>query len=494
LQLIAQNISKSFGATSSLVDVSIILETGQVRALVGENGAGKSTLFKVCAGAIQSDSGSMTLNGKPYDPQDMRAAQLAGVALVFQEVTINPSLDIAENIYIDRLRDFVGPSGISNWKSLRKAAQIILDDMGANFSVDQDINKLNLGQWKVVEIARALSYNPKILLLDESTAFLNSQEKNALFSVINNLKKQGIAIGFVSHHLDEIDEIADTITVLKDGEWVGDYASGALSTEAIEALMVGREIGRNIYPETRAFINSNGNILEIKKLTVSGQLDGIDLELYAGEILGIGGLKGSGGEAILGAIIGDIPFTRGEMLYENKPYHPRQPYDAWDVGIAYLPGDRTGEGLILDYTVSDNLSMASIPRKGIFLDKPAVMRLSDKYISILNIKAESSNTPCNSLSGGNLQKVALGKCMAPRPKILLLNNPTRGIDVGARMEIYQIIRKLANDGVSIIFLTEDLLELIGLSDRIIITRMGKISKAFKHEEFPSEEEIIRHMI
>ena len=493
MQLVAQNIGKSFGPTQALKNVSVTLDAGQVHALVGENGAGKSTLFKICAGAIPHDAGHMILNGKPYTPRQMHDAHAAGVALVFQEVSINPSLDIAENIYIDRLRNFVGPFGITAWRSLRHAAQKVLDEMGANISVSQDLHQLDLGQWKIIEIARALSYTPQVLLLDESTAFLNSQEIDALFKIIENLREQGIAIGYVSHHLDEIDQIADTITVLKDGTWVGNYAAGQLNSEEIEALMVGRKIGDNIYPPTRTFL-STGPILSLNSVTVSGQLEEIGIELNRGEILGIGGLKGSGGEAILGVIIGDISLQQGQMIFEDQQFLPRKPSDAWSQGIAYMPGDRTSEGLLLDFSVKYNISMAAVPRKGLFLDTPATTQLAREYISKLQIKTEGPEVACNSLSGGNLQKVVLGKCMAPNPKVLLLNNPTRGVDVGARMGIYHIIRELADQGVSVMLLSEDLMELIGLSDRILITRQGKISKAFSHEESPSEEEIIRHMI
>lgn len=491
----AQAVSKSFGPTQALSDVSITLEAGQVHALVGENGAGKSTLFKICAGAILPDSGSININGKPYAPRTMREAQAAGVALVFQEMTINPSLDIAENIFIDRMRVHAGPLGLTNWRRLRTAAQRILDEIGADISVTQELRTLDLGQLKVLEIARALSYNPKVLLLDESTAFLNTHEMNALFSVINNLRNQGIAIGYISHHLDEIERVADTITILKDGQWVGNYARGELTNEQIEALMVGREIGRHMYSGEHEFqADGSEPVLVLDGVTVPGRLEQISLSLYRGEILGIGGLKGAGGETLIGVIVGDLPISGGQMRFNNRPYTPRKPFDAWRQGIAYLPGDRTREGLIVDFSVQDNLSMASVPRQGPFVDRGAERRLVEQLIPKLQIKAASPAVPCSALSGGNLQKVVLGKCIAPEPKVLLLNNPTRGIDVGARMQIYTIIRQLAEQGVSVILLSEDLPELIGMSDRIVLMRKGRISKAFTHSEFPSEEEIIGYMI
>lgn len=490
----AYNISKSFGATQALDDVSITLEAGQVHALVGENGAGKSTLFKICAGVIPKDTGQMTIDGKPYEPRSMSEAQKAGVALVFQEITINPSLDIAENIFIERMRRYAGPLGLTNWRALQDAAQRILDDMGAEISVKQGLTELDLGQLKILEVARALSYNPKVLLLDESTAFLSTQEMEALFNVINTLKRQGIAIGYISHHLDEVEKIADSITILKDGRWVGNYARGELTNEQIEARMVGREIGHDIYPERRNH-RSDEVIFSLENVSIPGKLQEVTLSLCRGEVLGIGGLKGSGGEQILRIINGDMLLRDGgRMTFERQPYQPRTPYDAWHRGIAYLPGDRTGEGLIIDFSVRENLSMAVMPHKGLFVDRPAEKRLVHDMMSQLKIKAQSPEVSCTSLSGGNLQKVVLGKCIAPEPKVLLLNNPTRGIDVGARMQIYGIIRELADKGISIILLSEDLAELVGICDRIIVMRKGKISKVFSHEEIPSEEEIISYMI
>jgi ABC-type sugar transport system ATPase subunit len=492
LLLQAQNISKSFGATQALQNVAIQFSPGQVHALVGENGAGKSTLFKILAGALQKDSGTMTMNGAPYNPRNLHEAQAAG-ALVFQEITVNPSLGIAENIFIDRMSQFAGFLGLSRWKRIREAAQQILDTMDSGISVSQKLETLDLGQMKIIEIARALSYNPKVLLLDESTAFLSTNELNSLFKVINTLSGQGIAIGFISHHLEEIEKVGDIITILKDGQLVGEYARGELTNDQIEGRMVGREIGHDMYP-TPTSTAPLGVVLELQNLTIPGQLRDVTLELRKGEVLGIGGLKGSGGEALLNALIGEARPSAGQILLEGQRYHPRSPSDAWERGIAYLPGDRTGEGLIVDFSVQDNLSMASIPRRGIFVDRGTERQRVEELIDMLQIKAQRPTISCSSLSGGNLQKVVLGKCVAPKPRVLLLNNPTRGIDVGARFQIYNIIRKLVDDGISVILLSEDLPELIGMSDRIIVMRKGKISNAFEPYTKPTEQEVVTYMI
>jgi ribose transport system ATP-binding protein len=491
----AHNVSKAFGATRALQEVSIGLEAGRVHALVGENGAGKSTLFKICAGALEPDSGEMLLDGRPYKPRNLHDAQDKGVALVFQELTINPALSIAENIFIDRMRHFALPGvGLTNWRQLRNSAQGLLDSIGAGISVNQNLTELDLGQLKIIEVARALSYNPKVLFLDESTAFLNTQEIHALFDVIANLRKQGIAIGYISHHLEEVDEIADTITILKDGTWVGDFAADELTSTEIEARMVGREIGHSIYQKNSKNISKDEVLFQMANITVPGRLTAIGVDLCRGEILGIAGLKGSGGEVILSVINGDQRYREGHMRLDGREYRPHTPADAWARGVAYMPGDRAREGLITDFSVRVNLSMAAIPRRGPFVDRGTETQLVGKLMPMLRIKAASSEVPCHSLSGGNLQKVVLGKCLAPSPRLLLLNNPTRGIDVGARMEIYGVIRDLASQGIAIVLVSEDLAELIGMSDRIIVMRKGVISREFSYDERPNEETIIRYMI
>jgi ribose transport system ATP-binding protein len=494
VRLEAQHISKSFGPTHALTDVPFTLEPGKVHALVGENGAGKSTLFKICAGVISKDKGDITLDGKPYTPRNMGEAQNRGVALVFQEITINPSLDIAENIFVDRMRQHAGLMGLTSWKTLRKQAQMVLDRIDAGISVNQNLTQLNLGQLKVLEVARAISYDPRVLLLDESTAFLSTREIDTLFGVIATLREQGISIGYISHYLDEVEKIADEITILKDGAWVGRYQRGELTTDEIESQMVGREIGEHMYPEVRTYEPAEAPTLELKNLSIPGHLREVSLSVYRGEVLGLGGLKGAGGEALLSVLTGDMPVQKGSMTLEGRRYKPHSPVDAWQAGIAYVPGERTREGLILNFSVRDNLSMAAIPRRGPFVNAGAEKTMVEELIPRLKIKAESPLVPCTSLSGGNLQKVVLGKCVAAKPTILLLNNPTRGVDVGARMHIYEMIRQLAESGVSVLLLSEDLPELIGNSDRIAILRKGKVNKVFKHTEFPSEEEIITFMI
>jgi len=493
VKLIAKNISKSFGPTQAINDVSITFETGQIRALVGENGSGKSTLLKVLSGVHQKDSGEITLNGKTYVPVDLSYATTQGIALVFQETTIIPYLSIAENIFIDRLRYFRNSFGLLDWSKLKNAAQQILNEIGTDINVNQEIWDLDLGQWKIIEIARALSYNPTILFLDESTAFLSAKETEAFLSVVKKLKERGLVIGFVSHYLNEVFKIADKVTILKDGKLVCDSNIKDLTVNKIEKLMVGREIDKNVCT-TRKNDLSNETILSVENLRVKGKLDNVNLTLKRGEILGIAGLKGAGGECLLRVIYGDMQFNEGKMTLNGKTFLPIKPYDAVDRGIAYVPGERMTEGVIINFSVMNNLSMCALPRKGLFVDKKREKELATEYIDKMNIKAYNSEIKCTSLSGGNLQKVVIGKCLSLNPKVLLLNNPTRGIDVGARFEIYCILNRLAEKGMSIMLLSEELPELLNMSDRIAIMYKGVIRKILNKEEYTQEEDIIRYMV
>jgi len=493
MELIARQINKRFGATIALKDAGITLRCGQVHALVGENGAGKSTLFKVISAVHPKDSGEVILDGKEFKPVNLLDSSKNGVALVFQESTVDPYITISENIFIDRLREFKNRLGLIDWKRMKAEAQSILDTMEADISVDDNIWDLDLGQWKIIEIARALSYNPKVLLLDESTAFLNTKEVESFLYVVNKLKSQGLAIGFVSHHINEVFKIADVITVMRDGEVIVEFNIGDVTSDQIEATMVGREIGGTIYPERRAQ-SARPEVLSLESVSVKNKLDNISFKLYQGEVLGIGGLKGAGGDEILSLLYGDLKPEAGKITLFEKPYIPTSVNDALARKIAMVPGERTLEGLITEFSISDNLIMATMPRKGVFRDKKAEAQITNQYVEKLLIKTKNPALRASSLSGGNMQKVVIGKFLASHPKVFLLNNPTRGIDINARQEIYALIDGLVRQGLSVILLSEDLLELIGMSDRMMIMKDKKISKVFNRDENPQEEDIICYMI
>jgi ABC-type sugar transport system ATPase subunit len=493
MQLEARGLAKRYGNTVALNDVSVLLRPGHIHALAGENGAGKSTLLKILAGSERYDAGEMLLNDAPFRPQDLREAESRGVALVFQELTINPSLGIAENIYIDRLRDFANSIGWISQARLEAAAQSMLDEIGAEISVRQDLHALDLGQWKCIEICRALSNRPSILFLDESTAYLGLKEVEAVLAVMRRLRDQGLTIAFVSHHLDEVTEVADTVVILKDGGLVGTYPVEEVPVSRIHALMVGRTASESIYPAKRPAATTP-TILEVKDLRLTNAATDVSFALQQGEVLGIAGLKGAGGEELFAALCGDTPKPSNTIKLEGRPFAPRVPAEAWAAGIAYLPGDRGAEGLILDFAIQENLVMADMPRRGPFFRPGEAARLAREMVISLGVRPSDPALSCRSLSGGNMQKVVLGKCLLPRPKVLLLNNPTRGVDVGAREEIYTIIRGLVAAGTSILLLSEDLPELLGMSDRLIVMRRGEITRLFGAGDACSEEQVVRQMV
>jgi len=490
VRIVAEELSRTFGSTRALSAVSIALDPGKVHALVGENGAGKSTLLKILAGAERPDSGRMALDGRPYAPRSVTEATRCGVGLVFQEITINPSLTVAENIFAGRLAGF-RRRGLLTGGALNRAAQGLLDSFSAEISVSRPLSTLDLGQWKCIEVARALSASPRAVLFDESTAFLNHREVDIVLEAMRALKRQDLVVAFVSHHLAEVGAVADALTILKDGRKVGGYAAGELSREQIQSLMVGRDLSKGLFPPHAARASSDA-LMRFEDLA-DDRLKPSSLTLDGGEIVGIAGLKEAGGQRILEIAAGVRPPRSGKMMLSGAPFRPSIPAEAWAKGVAYLPGDRTGEGLIVGASVLDNLMMARPPRRGPLFDRAKAKSLSSALIRRLSIKTQAPQTRTGALSGGNLQKVVLGKCLAVDPRVLLLNNPTRGVDVGARAEIYRSLRDAVDRGLAILLASEDLNELIGLSDRILVMRDGQIVTTIDDPASASEDAIIRHM-
>ncbi|HET9595073.1 MAG TPA: sugar ABC transporter ATP-binding protein [Anaeromyxobacteraceae bacterium] len=491
----ASRIDKSFGPTAALSSASVALRSGEIHALVGENGAGKSTMLKVIAGYEQRDAGAVTIDGRPFAPRSPGEAAANGVVLVLQELTISRALGVAENIYIDRLRDFARPWGQLRRRRLLEAAQAVLDEIGSSLSVSDRLESLELGELKILEIARALSHRPRVLLLDESTAFLNTAEIEELLRVMHVLKERGLVVGFVSHHLDEVQRVADRVTILKDGTSVGEFDVKQIDRKTMESLMVGRE-ARHVFAAPAG--GGSGEVaLELcgVRFAEARSPEGIDLRLQAGEILGIGGLQGSGGHGILEGIAGERRALGGSMRLFGNRYAPAQPHDAWRAGIAYLPGDRTNEGLITEFSVLENLVMTRYPRTGPIFDRRKARSAALRSVEEFRIKTDDVDTPCSRLSGGNMQKTLLAKCLFGAPRILLLNNPTRGVDVGSRFEIYDKIRELVRArGMSVIVLTEDLIELLGLSDRIIVMNKGRVRAEVRREDAVTERDVVSHMV
>jgi ribose transport system ATP-binding protein len=497
MTLVAEHLNKHYGRTHAARDVSLTLHTGAVHAVVGENGAGKSTTLRMLAGAISPDSGTMRLDGAHYAPQSLAEATTRGVALVHQEITINRALGIAENIFIGNLRGYARRFGFMKRKQMADAAQAVLDSIGVKISVSTNIDRLNLGELKCVEIARAISSSPNTLLLDESTAYLDHREVDAVLNVLRKLKSQGLTIGFVSHHLQEVLAAADDLTILKDGQFVGSFKTAEMTPNEIHRLMVGRDFSQGTYPPRPARqlddVPQAPATLRVRDVAVGRELKRVSVAVRRGEILGLAGLKGAGAEALLAGIAGDEPLSGGAMQLEGQDYRPRNQRAGWQHRIAHMPGDRGNEGLITEFSVLDNLVMARPPSRGPFFDKVRARSLSEALIRRIGIRAESPDAQCRSLSGGNMQKVLLGKCLAIGPQLLLLNNPTRGVDVGARVDIYRLIRQKAADGLSIILSSEDMPELIGMADRLIVLRQGVIACEFRSMANVEEHEVVRYM-
>ena len=495
--LSASGMNKRFGKTIAAKDISITLRTGTVHAIVGENGAGKSTFLRMLGGAIRPDSGEMLLDDAPYEPQSTFHAAKSGVALVHQEITINRSLSVAENIFIGDLRQHSGPLGWLKRKQIAAAAQSALDQIGVKISVNSNIDRLNLGELKCIEIARAISSNPNTILLDESTAYLDHREVDAVLHVMRELKSKGMTIGFVSHHLNEVLAVADDLTILKDGQFVGSYNAASIEAKEIHRLMVGRDVVQGIYPPRSPksdTLEVLASALSVKEAAVGRELNAISIEVRRGEILGLAGLKGAGAEALFAGIVGDEPLRHGSLQIDGKDYNPTNPRSAWQHGIAHLPGDRGNEGLIVPFSVLDNLVMPRPPAIGPFFSMARARKMSKDLIKLIGIKTSSEEASCLSLSGGNMQKVVLGKCLSVAPNLLLLNNPTRGVDVGAREEIYRIIRKKASEGLAILLSSEDMPELIGMADRLVVLRRGVVVHEFDSLENVEEHNVVQHMI
>jgi ribose transport system ATP-binding protein len=491
----ASNVHKAFGATRALDGAHLQLAHGEIHGLCGENGAGKSTMSKAACGVFPIDSGHFLLDGKPFRPGSVTTAASMGVGLVFQDSMVIDTLTIAENIFIDRLRDFQRLGVLSRGELLSEASKN-LQAAGADFDVDADWSELNLGQRKMVEIARALSNHPTVLFVDEATAVLDAAGRDLVMEALRGLRTRGVSICYVSHHLDEIFALTDRITVMRDGRNVGTLDTKTTTHAQLETLMVGREVAGSMYPARNAIdiIHQRAPVLAVDGLGNKSTLQDVSFQIHEGEILGIAGLAGCGGSELLYIIAGDSPARDGRMSLDGKPFYPRSPRHALSKGVALLPGDRDGEGLLRGGTVRENIALATLPQSLRMVRIGSERVAATRFMDMLSIKASSAEEPVDRLSGGNRQKVVLAKLLASKPRLLLLDNPTRGVDVGARAQIYAAISTAADLGMAIVLLSEDLLELIGISNHMLVLRDGHVSKVFDSTADLSEQTILPHML
>lgn len=478
------NITKRFPGVLALDNVSFEVKKGEVHVLLGENGAGKSTLMKILSGAYVKDEGDIHINGSITEIESPGHAQNLGIGIIYQEFNLNPFLSVAENIYLGR--EPVIMPGVIDWTTLYNNAQKILDRLKVRIDAKQEVRFLSVAMQQMVEVAKALSMNATILIMDEPTAALSNHEIQQLFKIIKQLKDEGVAIIYISHRLEEIFEIGDRVTVLRDGRYVGTRLLSDLSRDEMVKMMVDRDLDDHIPKEKALF---GDVVLKIDSLSVTQRLKNISFELRKGEVLGIAGLMGAGRTRLAKAIFGAEKIAGGSIYIGGEKVQFASPRDAINAGIGLVTEDRKSEGLVLDLSVKFNISL---PNMNQFLNYGILNyrhenKIVDGYIEKLKIKTPHRNQKALFLSGGNQQKVVLSKWLCSDAKIFIFDEPTRGIDVGAKTEIYQLMNQLTAKGVAIIMISSEMPEILGMSDRILIMRNGRISGELESREATQEK-------
>jgi ribose transport system ATP-binding protein len=480
-----QGIHKWFPGVKALDEVTFTCGRGEIRALVGENGAGKSTLIKILGGVYQADAGTVAIDGRETSFRSPNEAQRAGVSIIHQEHTLVPYMTVAENIMLGD--ESTGRFGLVNAAVLRSRAAEALSEIGCEIKTSEIVANLNSTQQKLVEIAKALALKPRILVVDEPTASLGTREVALFFAALRRLRERGTAIVYISHLLDEVFQIADQVSVLKDGRNVKTLRVDQTSADEIIRLMIGRELG-DLFP-ARSTSVSERVILEVSGCNRGNALRAIDLKLRAGEILGIAGLEGNGQNALLRTIFGAFDKDSGRIVVDGKTVSIRKPADAIRAGITLVTDNRAAEGLCLQLDVAQNLALPTLKlrqRLGV-VNRRRERKMVDRSINDLKIKTSSASTEVKFLSGGNQQKTVVGKWLNVEPRILFFLEPTLGIDVGAKAEIYQLLRRLVEEqGKGIIVVTSDMLELLGLCDRVLVMYQGRIVKELQGEAVTEE--------
>jgi len=487
------NLSKSYSGVKALDNVQLIVKRGEVHALMGENGAGKSTFMKILAGLVIPDSGEIILDGEVLKNTRVTDVIKKGISMIHQEILIVPELTVAQNIFLGREKSITGTRiGWIQEKILTSKANELLNKMGVAVAADIKMKYLSVAQMQMVEIAKAISNDAKVIIMDEPTSAISNKEVDTLFRIIRELKSNGVAIIYISHKMDEIFEIADTITVLRDGKYITTKNSSELTNDILISLMVGRELN-SMFPEP--VIPTNKGVLEVKNLTRSGKFSNINFTVHAGEIFGIAGLMGAGRTEIARAIYGLDSLDTGDILIDGNLVTIKSPRDAVDCGIGFVSEDRKRLGFIPELSVKHNITLASLPehRRGILLNNESENSAADKMISDLKIKSFNRNQKVMHLSGGNQQKVVLGKVLLSSPKMIILDEPTRGVDIGAKFEIYKLIHNLAAEDIAIIMISSELPEILGMSDRIMVLSKG-VQTAILSREEATQELIMKYAV
>ena len=473
-----EGVSKRYGGVHALEKAELSVTTGRIHAILGENGAGKSTCIKIMSGVVAPDEGHMTMEGREVAFASPSAANDAGIVCIFQELSLVPDLSVADNIVI------INPPtrfGLIDRREQRRIAEAALARAGAeDIHPLAQVKDLPLSRRQLVEIAKALQRQPRILILDEATSALTAADVAKIFAVLKRLRSEGLALLYISHRMHEIAQLADDCTVFRNGRNVATYKAGTKTDNEVVELMIGREYSHIFPPKQPPVPQAKPPVLECRNLSWTERLRDISLSVRAGEVVGLGGLDGQGQRELLLALFGVLAGCSGEVLIDGKPASISSPSIAKSskIGMALIPEDRKTEGLMLPMTVRDNLTFASLGRmsKGGIIDRTAEQRLIDDMIKLLGIRTAGPDIPVGALSGGNQQKVVIGKWLMNQPRIILLNDPTRGIDVGTKQEMYQLLRNLADAGAAILFYSTDYDELIGCCERVLVLYDGQLKR------------------
>ncbi|NLG93238.1 MAG: sugar ABC transporter ATP-binding protein [Clostridiales bacterium] len=474
-----ENISKRFSGVKALDNMNFKLGKGEIHALIGENGAGKSTLMNILAGAFPSDEGTIKIDGEVRKISSPKVSRELGISVIHQELMLAPHLTVAENIFIDRLSS---KGGVINWKKLKQDAKDILTKLGfGDIDPNARIMDLSVAYQQVVEICKSLSRNVKILVLDEPTAVLTFNEIQKLFVLLRNIRDQGMGVIYISHRLEEIFELCDKITVMKDGCYIGDYDTKDISKDELIEKMVGREL-TTLFPKRNAKIGDI--VLEVKNLNAGRMVKNISFNIRKGEVVGFSGLVGAGRTETMRAIFGADKIDSGTITYFGKEVVFKSPYEAVKNGIGFLPEDRKQQGILLDMPIRNNVTLTALKKvtKASVICRKADKGLAESILKEVSAKYHALSDKVSSLSGGNQQKVALSKWLAADCKLMILDEPTRGVDVGAKSEIYKIINDLAESGIAVIMISSEMEEILNMSDRVYVMRRGSITGELPKED------------
>jgi ribose transport system ATP-binding protein len=488
-QINMQNICKAFGGVKALQNVSVQIRAGEIHAIVGENGAGKSTLMKILSGAYTRDSGDIYINGQKVTIANPKDGLSHGISVIYQEFALINSLTVAENIFIDKLND---KGKLINWKKLREKARNVLMSLGfGSIPVNKIVSELSVAHQQVVEICKALARESSVLILDEPTSVLASSEVEQLFKLLRELRSKGVAIIYISHRLEEIFRLCDRITVMKDGCYVGTYEAAELNDKKLVSLMIGRTL-ESYFPARESHIGKP--VFRVENVSAGKAVKNVSFEVREGEVLGISGLVGAGRTETLRAVFGADPLDSGRVYLNGRQIRIKSPMSAVKQGIAMLPEDRKAHGVLLKMPIRTNITLTRLKSMtGLFniINKKKETQYINEMVGKLSIRAGSIENNVNSLSGGNQQKVAIAKILASDCRVLILDEPTRGVDVGAKIEIYKIINDLVAQSYAVIMISSEMMEVIGMCDRVVVMKGGSVAGELSKDEL-TEQNLINY--